>query len=469
MGDRARPHERVRLTGAAAEDPRVERLRAHVEWLVDPARAGRRVGTAAERAVVEDLARRFSAAGLEPAGSDGFLHPVPLVRCRSGASAATLSGAGGERWVANEEAVAVRCASETACRASGPAALLHLEPPRPPLETTSPALRLERLLRVTRAPSGAIPVVLVEPGDWQAARAGLAAPRFRAADETPGGAGGTAPPDPPAVILDAGAAPAWVRAGVAEPIVVEASGAVDVEPATGWNVAGLVRGADPGLAREAVVLTAHHDHLGTHEVGGRTVVHPGAVDNALSVAELVETGRALAGGPRPPRSIVLLATTAEEVGFLGARRWLADPPAGAPRPIASWNHDGASEAWGRAETAVVVVDAGFPLASLVHEVAAAAGIRLVDNPFPSEGFFFRSDHYVFAAAGIPAALVFLGPEYAGRPAGWGIGRAAAYLREAYHQPGDGPDQIESWEGAVQYMEFWAELARATAGAPPLER
>lgn len=465
------------MTGSAARDPRIERLRAHVAWLADPARAGREVGTAAERMVAEDLARRFAEAGLDPAGTDGYLQPVPLVRARSGPASVTVIGPDGAQWISPVEAVAVRSARFSGSRARGPATLVKLRPPASPLETTSAALRLERLVRELQdrpdrdgpssagAPSASIPVVLVEPGDWVEARAGLEAARFRppGTDDTPD------PSDePPVVILNGGAAPRWLRhPSPRAAVAVEASWTVEIEETTGWNVAGWLRGSDPALAEEAVVLTAHHDHLGVRAgrdraAPGRGVLYPGVVDNALSVAELVETARSLAAGPRPPRSIVFLSPTAEEVGFFGTRRWLAHPPPGTPRAVANWNHDGASEAWGRAASAVLVAGTGFPLADVFAAVVSKAGLRLAANPFPTEGFFFRSDHYVFAEAGVPAGLVFLGPEYVGTPEGWGVARAAAYLREAYHQPKDGLQQIESWEGALQYVELWAALARASA-------
>lgn len=445
------------MSRPAGEDPRVERLRAHVDWLADPARAGRETGTPAERAVAEDLARRFAGAGLDPAGTEGFLQPVPVVRVRAGPGTLAVTAPGGERWTAPEGSFAVRCPGDADCRIEDRARVARLEAPASPLDTSSAALRLDRLVRESGA-EGAL-VLIAEP-DWADALAGLQAPRCRRAGE--------ADPDredPFVIAVNAASAPAWlksVRPGTC--IEVHGTGAVEVEEATGWNVAGILPGSDPGRAGEAVVLTAHHDHLGTRVIGGRSVVYPGVVDNALSVAELVETARLLTAGPRPPRSIVCLCPTAEETGFLGTRHWLDRPPPGTPRPIANWNHDGASEAWGRAASAVLVSGARFPLTATFAGVAREQGIAVVDNPFPSEGFFFRSDHYVFAEADIAAALVFLGPLYAGELPEWGIARAASYLREAYHQPGDDVGQIVTWEGALQFIDLWAGLARASAAA-----
>jgi hypothetical protein len=166
------------------------------------------------------------------------------------------------------------------------------------------------------------------------------------------------------------------------------------------NVVGIVRGTDPALRDEYVVVGAHFDHLG---VGAPVVgdsVFNGADDDGSGVVAVLETARALAQDP-PKRSVVLLLTTGEEVGFTGIRWYVRNPVVPLERTVA----DLQIEMIGRPDSL-----AGGPGRawltgydrSTMGEMLRAAGNPIVPDPRPAQNFFERSDNVVFAWKGVPA-------------------------------------------------------------------
>jgi hypothetical protein len=173
------------------------------------------------------------------------------------------------------------------------------------------------------------------------------------------------------------------------------------EPVEDVNVIGIVRGADPVLRDEAVVVGAHYDHVGIGKPVNGDSVYTGADDDGSGVVTVLAAARALASGPKPRRTVVFLLTTAEEHGVLGTF-WYVDRPV---VPLARTVADLQVEMIGRPDSL-----AGGPRKfwltgferSTMGEQLAAAGIPVVGDPRPEFRFFERSDNIVFALKGIPA-------------------------------------------------------------------
>ncbi|MGE5237050.1 MAG: M28 family metallopeptidase [Acidobacteriota bacterium] len=200
------------------------------------------------------------------------------------------------------------------------------------------------------------------------------------------------------------------------------------------NVVGLLRGASrPG---EAVIYSAHWDHLGERTgAAGKAEIFHGAVDNASGIAGLLELARTLAAGKRPARSVLFIATTAEEQGLLGAEYYVEHPLLPLKDTVADLNMDGL-DTYGR--TRDVSVRGRF-MSRLDDDLAAEAkaeGLRLLPDSRPEKGYYFRADHFEFAKAGVPALSIGLGTDYVGHPAGWGLEQQDAFVRERYHKPAD---------------------------------
>jgi Zn-dependent M28 family amino/carboxypeptidase len=203
------------------------------------------------------------------------------------------------------------------------------------------------------------------------------------------------------------------------------------------NVIGRIDGSDPRLAREAVVISAHLDHLG---VDGSGAIRNGAVDNASGIAQLLAVARALTAQPRPPRrTVILLATTGEELGLLGAEGFTAHPLWPIAQIVADINIDQTGMMWPIAD---VVADGAerSSLAGSAARATAALGLAVSPDPVPEQGFFLRSDQAPFARAGVPA-LIFR-PGFRDRSGGSDHNRAlfVKWRGTAYHSPLDKIDQ-----------------------------
>lgn len=215
------------------------------------------------------------------------------------------------------------------------------------------------------------------------------------------------------------------------------------EEATSSNVVAVLEGSDPKLKDEAVVLSAHYDAYGIDADG---TIYPGAADNAIGVAKLVAIAEALVKSKtKPRRSIIFLAVTGEEYGLLGAAYWVKHPTWPIEKVAADINYDGiGTEVWGPLG---YIIDYGFKhsdLGELLDGVMAAQGLKLVPDPSPEEGVFYRSDHYEFFKKGVPALYLI------GAPAGNLLAfmpRAAKWLVTDYHMATDTVQPDWNWEGA----------------------
>ena len=186
---------------------------------------------------------------------------------------------------------------------------------------------------------------------------------------------------------------------------------------TTTNVVGILRGTDPKLTKETILLTAHLDHLGVgREVNGDSIYN-GADDDASGVTAVLELAEALAAGPRPKRTVVFALFGSEEIGGYGARYFQEHPPV----PVESFVANLEFEMIGRPDAAVAPHTlwlTGYERSNL-GAALAAHGARLVADPHPEQHFFQRSDNYVLAQKGIIAHTV-----------------SSYGLHSDYHQPSD---------------------------------
>ena len=170
---------------------------------------------------------------------------------------------------------------------------------------------------------------------------------------------------------------------------------------TSVNVLGILRGSDPALANEVVIVGAHFDHVGIRpSVNGDSIAN-GADDDASGTVAVIEAARIIAAGPRPRRTVIFAAFTGEEAGTLGVR-WYSQHPI---KPLDQHVADIQVEMIGRPDTA-----AGGPgkawltgfERSTMGPTLAAAGLPVIADPRPTQRFFERSDNIVFARLGIVA-------------------------------------------------------------------
>ncbi len=229
------------------------------------------------------------------------------------------------------------------------------------------------------------------------------------------------------------------------------------------NVVGLMRGSDPALAGEHVVVTAHWDHLGVGKPRNGDAIYNGAVDNATGCAGLLALARAWGDLPqRPRRSVLFVAVTAEESGLLGSQFFAANPPVPKRDLVANFNVDGLN-VWGRTEDIEFIGHGKNSLTAVADAVATERGRRIEPDSNPDLGLFYRSDHFNFARIGVPAAYFKAGNDFLDRPEDRRRMKNS-YTTVHYHQPSD---ELAAWwnlDGAVEDLEVLLECMVRTANA-----
>lgn len=232
-----------------------------------------------------------------------------------------------------------------------------------------------------------------------------------------------------------------------------------VREQTTGNVLGEIPGSDPQLAREYVVYTAHHDHLGmagTRDAKGDNIYN-GAIDNASGVASLLSIARAVAALPkRPKRSVLFAFVGAEEQGLLGSQHLALHPPMPAGYMAAVINIDGMNFL-GRAHDVNVIGNGKSNLDGLLERVAKWQGRTVLPDYFPDRGYYYRSDQFSLAKVGVPGVYLHSGINIADRPDGWGKEQLEAWVEKTYHQPSDEFDASWDLTGAIDDAQLLMQL------------
>jgi Zn-dependent M28 family amino/carboxypeptidase len=232
------------------------------------------------------------------------------------------------------------------------------------------------------------------------------------------------------------------------------------------NVVARLPGSDALLARQAVLFTAHWDHKGIGPAANGDSIYNGAEDNASGVAAMLAAAQAAAlVEPRPRRTLMFVATTAEESGLLGSEGYVRDPLVPLDQTAAVINLDVANVRGATRDIDALGGDRST-LGPVFEAAARAESLAVVHEP-DVRGSFYRSDHFPFARAGVPSLSIQPGTAFVGRPSAWGREQAALYNRARYHQPGDEYRSTFSYEGMVQEVRVALRVALAVANAPAL--
>jgi len=210
----------------------------------------------------------------------------------------------------------------------------------------------------------------------------------------------------------------------------------------GNNVAGLLEGSDPKLKSEALVYSAHYDAYG---LAADNRIYHGAADNALGVAEMMAIAEVMTrAATKPRRSIIFLAVTGEEYGGYGSDYWVKNPTWKIKQVAGDLNLDGmGTEVYGPVKVLVGYGAEHSSLGTVLTDVAAASGLRVIPDPMPEEKSFYRSDHYFFVKKGVPGIMILGAPD--GTTEAW-TDRLKKWEKTDYHQPTDVVRPDWDWSG-----------------------
>jgi hypothetical protein len=216
---------------------------------------------------------------------------------------------------------------------------------------------------------------------------------------------------------------------------------------TAPNTVGILEGTDPKLKHEYLIYSAHMDHIGITP-GKPDSINNGADDDASGTVGVIELAEAFSrAGARPKRSIIFLTVSGEEKGLWGSNYFSANPPVPIGQIVADINIDMIGRNW--PDTIVAIGKEHSDLGATLNRVNAAhqeLGMTAIDDRWPEERFYFRSDHYNFARRGVPVLFFFNG------------------VHEDYHEVTDSPDKINSdKEARIVRLLFY--LGQEIANAP----
>jgi Zn-dependent M28 family amino/carboxypeptidase len=237
-----------------------------------------------------------------------------------------------------------------------------------------------------------------------------------------------------------------------------------VENLRSENVVGVVRGADPRLRDQYVVFTAHWDHFGIGPAVRGDSIYNGALDNASGTADLLAVARVAAAGAPTNRSLMFVFVTAEESGLLGSAYFAENPTVPIDKIVANINVDGGN-LLGRTRDLRVLGDTKSSLGPALARFVQPRRMRLTPDEHPERGYFYRSDHFSFAKAGVPAVSIGAGTDFVGRPREWGVQQLEDYTAHRYHQPSDAYRPDFDLSGAVQLSEIVLGFGRWLANSP----
>jgi Zn-dependent M28 family amino/carboxypeptidase len=234
------------------------------------------------------------------------------------------------------------------------------------------------------------------------------------------------------------------------------------------NVIGMVDGSDPVLKAEAVIFTAHWDHLGVRNTSvGTDNIYNGALDNATGCAVLLELARQWANHqPRPKRSALFLATTAEESGLLGAVYYAAHPTIPLGKTAINLNFD-TVHPLGVPESVVVSGAERTTSWPVVQAAARKHHLEIEPDKMSHLGFYYRSDHFALAKGGVPAFSVHMGEKIKGKPDDFARKALEQFIAKVYHTPADEYRADWDFSGYPVLIGFALDIGRDMANGAKL--
>lgn len=491
-------------------------IEAHVTFLADDLLEGRNTGSRGHEIAARYVATRFLDAGLEPAGTDGgWYQPVPL---RSAIlESATMEVRVGRRWIPlewKEDFAVVADPERTRSLVEGEVVFVGFGITAPEMDWDDYAgvdVRNRIVIALRNAPSGF-------PSSQRAHYASTSEKRRNAAEHGAIGLIELASPaeeervswpvlasysdhatmrwlEPDgdvheglsglrahARISRAGAEKIFRRSDVSLdelfdkadrgertgsfriPAQIRIGSNSRQENIDSPNVIGMIRGSDPELRDEFVLLVAHLDHVGRRGED----IYNGAYDNASGVAAMIAVAEALERlETAPPRSVGFLAVTGEEKGLLGADYFAHNPTDPVGEVVAAFSLDMFLMLFPMHD----IVAYGAEHSTLGASVAAAAGalgVELSPDHAPEEVLFVRTDHYPFVKRGVPALYLDHGLE-TGDPAVDGAELIRNWMKEVYHKPSDDLTQYFDWMAGADFARLNLLLAWKVASDPDRPR
>ena len=480
---------------ASAQSVSPEALRRHIDILASDSYEGRAPGTAGEQKTIAYIAGQMRSFGLEPAGPrNSWYQPLEIVTRRPGEQASLWQARGrtSERIeLGRDEIILIgRAAREKLGSApvifaghgavvpekgidqlsgadlKGAIVLIHYHEPE------GAGLPSYSQRADTIAARGAAAVIgIIDPAlPWPVVQRVYDAGQRALAVRPPARIAGVMSQAAAEILLRASNGDPGLLRGLPEPsfaaVPLRLRGSLDVgtaiETVQTSNVIGRIRGKGGG--GESLLYLGHWDHLGICDKEGEDRICNGAVDNASGIAALLEIARALARGERPKRDILFLATTAEEMGLLGAEYFAARPPVPLRSIVAAINMDTLAIT-PRGEKVAMMGRGHAALEALVERTVAEAG-RSMDADDEAAAFVERQDGWALARAGVPAIMV--GGSFAD------MKKLNAFLGGPYHSPADNPGPGLMLDGAAEDTELMIALGRKLAdpglySAPGAER
>lgn len=443
-----------------------QQMMRHIQVLASDEYEGRKPGTAGETKTLAYIAGQLAAAGLEPAASGRWYQPVPLVKRSASAYRATFRGEGepveldrsgivliGEQpverladapvWLVGSD----RSGQAGGVDLTGAIVLMLLD------EQLSQGYEAQAAA-LWQAGAAAMVTVLGEGTPWPAISGAFRTPREQLQrGDLPRIRGAMARSAAERLIGKAqlaAAAGAGFRA-VRLPIRGSIEVSTQVHAYTSYNVIGRLRGT--GKTGEHVLYLGHWDHLGVcGPEGAPDRICNGAVDNASGIAMLIEVAAALSRGKRPERDLLFMATTAEEIGLLGAEHFAANPVVPLKSIVAAINIDTVAIA-GRGEPVAIIGRGTTGIDPLVDEAARELG-RGVDADQDANVMVRRQDGWALARTGVPTVMA--GGSFAD------MEKLKAYLSGPYHGPGDDLSRPIELGGAAEDTDLLIALGRKLA-------
>lgn len=440
-----------------------EGLRAQLEVIADDSMRGRDTPSPELMETAVYIADQFRALGLEPGAGDGYIQTYPMTRISPAPADHQrfhISGPDGEWDLAYGDEYFVQATSPSA-EASADLVLVANA------EQMPEASGKIALLRVTAAnirqvfggrlraaiqeasPAGLLIVLDLPEEQFNRFRGFLGQDRVVYGEMEEQAV--------PVVFVGQASLPAPLADQVASGAIqgswsatIETAADLDVEEAP--NTIGLLRGSDPDLSKEYVLITAHMDHVGVGRPVDGDSIYNGADDDGSGTVTVMEIARAFAGLEKAPRrSIVFLLVSGEEKGLLGSTHYAEHPTFPLESTVADLNMDMVGRNW--SDTIVAIGKNESSLGPEVERISAEhpeLDMAVIDDLWPEESFYTRSDHYNFARRGVPILFFFNG------------------THAEYHRPGDEVDLIDFDKMArIGRLVFYLGLDVANADEPPV--